>query len=353
MWKAYQVKGDIFKNFLDAVICREKGACLMSNIKKIAEMAGVSISTVSRVLNNHPYVNEQKRKEILAIIEKLNYTQNSNAIHLVRGKTNVIGVLLPFVNNQYYSAIIEGISREAAKHNYNMMLCQTGYNADKEVEVLNMLKMKKLDGVIICSKINACQEIEKYATFGPVVTCEDTISNTISSIHIDHYKTFALGMEYLIEKGHTRIGYCIGRSDSFNSQNRKKAYADALSSIHVTPREEWQFVDCFTVEDGVRIVQSLLHMKERPTALLVSCNHIAAGIVTAAQKNGLSIPGDLTIIGCDDQQVAEILDITTIAHSSVEVGAGAFTILYDQIMNREAEVKRMELFAKLTERLTT
>lgn len=326
---------------------------MMTNIKKIAELAGVSVSTVSRVLNNHPYVNEQKRKEILAIIEKLNYTQNSNAIHLVRGKTNVIGVLLPFINNQYYSAIIEGISREAVKYNYNMMLCQTDNSADKEIEILNMLKMKKLDGIIICSKVNVCKEIEKYSKFGPIVTCEDTASSTISSIYIDHYKTFALGMNYLIERGHTRIGYCFGRSNSFNSQNRKQAYRDALSSIHVRTKEEWEFVDCYTIEDGTRVVQSLLHMKERPTALLVSCNHIAAGIVTAAKKSGLYIPSDLTIIGCDDQQVAEILDITTIAHSSVEVGAGAFTILHDQIASREKEVKRIELFAKLTERLTT
>ena len=84
----------------------------MTNIRKIAELAGVSVSTVSRVLNNHPYVNEQKRKEILAIIEELNYTQNVNAIHLVKGKTNVIGVLLPHVNDQYYSAIIEEYQRK-------------------------------------------------------------------------------------------------------------------------------------------------------------------------------------------------------------------------------------------------
>ena len=112
----------------------------MTNIRKIAELAGVSVSTVSRVLNNHPYVNEQKRKEILAIIEELNYTQNVNAIHLVKGKTNVIGVLLPHVNDQYYSAIIEGISKETAKNSYNMMLCQTNYNEEKELEILNMLK---------------------------------------------------------------------------------------------------------------------------------------------------------------------------------------------------------------------
>ncbi|MDR0269506.1 LacI family DNA-binding transcriptional regulator [Paenibacillus sp.] len=325
----------------------------MPNIKKIAEMAGVSISTVSRVLNNHPYVNEEKRKEILSIIEKLNYSQNSNAIHLVRGKTNVIGVLLPFVNHQYYSAIIEGISKMAAKHHYNIMLCQTGYSPEKEIEVLNMLKMKKLDGVIICSTINGWEKLEKYVKFGPIVTCEETESTSLSSVYIDHYKTFALGMEYLIKHGHTQIGYCIGRNHSINSLNRKRAYLDALSSIQGIPKEEWKFADCFTVEDGTHVVQSLLQMKERPTALLVSCNHIAAGIVRAASKSGLSIPGDLTIIGCDDQQIAEILDITTIAHSSIDVGADAFTLLHDQITKKNEEIKKVELFPKLTERLTT
>lgn len=309
-------------------------------------MAGVSISTVSRVLNNHPYVNEQKRIEILSIIEKLNYSQNSNAVHLVRGKTNVIGVVLPFVNHQYYSAIIEGISRMAAKHHYNIMLCQTGYSPEKEIEVLDMLKMKKLDGVIICSTINGWQELEKYVKFGPIVTCEDTVSSYMSSVYIDHYKTFALGMEYLIEHGHRRIGYCVGRKNSINSLNRKQAYLDALSSIQVMPKEEWGFVDCFTVEDGTRVVQSLLQMKERPTALLVSCNHIAAGIVKAAPKSGLSIPGDLTIIGCDDQQIAEILEITTIAHSSVDVGAGAFTLLHDHITKKNKETKKNRVISK-------
>lgn len=256
----------------------------MTNIRKIAELAGVSVSTVSRVLNNHPYVNEQKRKEILAIIEELNYTQNVNAIHLVKGKTNVIGVLLPHVNDQYYSAIIEGISKETAKNNYNMMLCQTNYSEERELEILHMLKMKKLDGVIICSRANSKEKLEEYTKFGPIVMCEEIDSKCISSVHIDYYKVFSHGMKSLIDVGHTRIGYCIGRSNSINSQRRKKAYEDSLQQSIVTPLETWKFEGCFTVEDGRNVIREWAHMSVKPTAFLVSCNHIAAGMVTEAKN---------------------------------------------------------------------
>lgn len=325
----------------------------MTNIKKIAEIAGVSVSTVSRVLNNHPYVNEEKRKEILAIIEELNYTQNVNAIHLVRGKTNVIGVLLPHVNNQYYSAIIEGISKETAKKNYNMMLCQTNYSVERELEILHMLKMKKLDGLIICSRVNNQEKIEEYTKFGPIVTCEEIESKLISSVHIDHYKVFSQGMKYVLDNGHTRIGYCIGRNNSINSQKRKQAFEDALQEISTESQAEWKFKECFTVEDGRNVTREWIKMPLKPTAFLVSCNPIAAGMVTEAKKQGIRIPEELAIIGCDDQEVADILGITTIAHSSKAVGRKAFELLYEKITAEKVSVKNIELLPQLTERETT
>ncbi|MGE6538861.1 LacI family DNA-binding transcriptional regulator [Bacillus luti] len=325
----------------------------MTNIRKIAELAGVSVSTVSRVLNNHPYVNEQKRKEILAIIEELNYTQNVNAIHLVKGKTNVIGVLLPHVNDQYYSAIIEGISKETAKKNYNMMLCQTNYSEERELEILNMLKMKKLDGVIICSRANSKEKLEEYTKFGPIVMCEEIDSNSISSVHIDYYKVFLRGMKSLVEAGHTSIGYCIGRSNSINSQRRKQAYEDSLQQIAVTPIEAWKFKGCFTVEDGRNVIREWACMAVKPTAFLVSCNHIAAGMVTEAKKQGIRIPEDITIIGCDDQDVADILGITTISYSSKNVGVKAFELLHEKISDEQIDVKHVELLPELVQRETT
>ena len=330
-----------------------EGESEVTNIKKIAEIAGVSVSTVSRVLNDHPYVSDKKRKEILAIIEELNYTQNVNAIHLVRGRTNVIGVLLPHVKDQYYSAIIEGISKEAAKRNYNMMLCQTNYSVEKELEILRMLKMKKLDGLVICSRMNDRETIEAYTRFGPIVTCEEIESPSITSVHIDHYKVFSKGMKHVIEKGHTCIGYCIGRDNSINSQKRKQAYDEAYQTIAMQPREEWKFTECFTVENGREVMREWMEMEMKPTAFLVSCNPIAAGMVTEAKKRGIRIPEDVAIIGCDDQEVADILGITTIAHSSKAVGMKAFELLYEKITDEKMNVKNIELLPQLTERETT
>ena len=117
----------------------------MPNIKEIAKLAGVSVSTVSRVLNNHKYVNEQKRAKVLQIIEEHNYVQNSNAVHPSTGKTKVLGVTLPMVNNQYYSTILEGIAAEAARHDYKLMVCQTNNSLEHERSILQLLANKKID----------------------------------------------------------------------------------------------------------------------------------------------------------------------------------------------------------------
>lgn len=121
----------------------------MANIKQIAQTAGVSISTVSRVLNNHPYVKEEKRKRVLDAVEELNYAKNINAIHLIKGKTYTIGVMLPFINLPYFSTIIEGIGNEALAAGYHINLCQTNYDSIEELRVLEMMKMKQFDGMII------------------------------------------------------------------------------------------------------------------------------------------------------------------------------------------------------------
>ncbi|MBG9566853.1 LacI family DNA-binding transcriptional regulator [Brevibacillus agri] len=327
----------------------------MANIREIARLAGVSVSTVSRVLNNHPYVSEQKRAEIMRIIKERNYVQNSNAVHLSTGKTMVVGVTLPLVNNQYYSSIIEGIAAEAARHQYNLMVCQTNNSSEQEQSILRLLKNKKMDGLIMCSRANGCETIDEYAQYGPIITCEANETAFVSSVHIDHYETFRIGMDYLLGKGHRKIGYCIGRTNSFNSQHRKRAYHDRLRSVGVTPAPEWAFENCLTVQDGKDIAQRIGQMEERarPSALIVSCNHIAAGIVKEAGRLGLCIPDDLAIIGCDDQPVGELLEITTVSSPSSLMGQYAFEMLYDRIIHQRKEKEVRELPPLLVERRTT
>lgn len=112
----------------------------MTNIKDLAKMAGVSVSTVSRVLNNYPYINEEKRNAVLKAIKETNYHKNINAVNLSKGKTQMIGVVLPFSDYPYFSLILKGISRQAHKHNYKLILFQTGYIESREMEALQMLK---------------------------------------------------------------------------------------------------------------------------------------------------------------------------------------------------------------------
>jgi len=324
----------------------------MANIRQIAEMAGVSVATVSRVLNNRPYVSEEKRKAVMKAVRELNYKQNIHAIHLKTGKTHTVGVILPFVNHPYFGAILEGIASEALKANHRLIVCQTNYDPDEEIGLLESLKMKQMDGVIICSKAADWERIEPYAVHGPIVACEDTGDKDISSVYIDHYGGFMTGMRYLIEKGHRRIGYCIGRGHSFNSRNRKRAFRDALEQIGEVPRREWMFEQCLTIEDGVRVVHDLSKMKERPSALLVSSDLVAAGIIMEARRRGWRIPGDLAVMGFDNLPIAQVLDLSTIEHPGRQMGECAFRLLLSGIGKARPEPERIELPYRLIERGT-
>jgi LacI family purine nucleotide synthesis repressor len=324
----------------------------LANIKEIAKLAKVSVSTVSRVLNNHAYVSEEKRKAIFAAIESLDYSRNMNAVHLLKGKTNVIGVMLPFINHPYFTRLVEGISAEAFKQNYQLMLCQTNYNVSDEIKVLEMLKMKQIDGIIICSKHMPLDQIEAYTRYGPIVACEDVGNSPISSVFLDHYKSFQKGMQYLINKGHRHIGFCLGRNHGVNSQMRRKAYMDALTSIHEPIREEWIFYQTYRIEDGVKVLRNLLNLESRPTALLVTSDQVAAGIIMEARKNDIRVPEELAIIGFDNQPIAEVFDLTTIDNQLLEMGALSFRIAYDRITKKMEKPEYHELEYRLIERAT-
>ncbi|RAK15465.1 LacI family transcriptional regulator [Anoxybacillus vitaminiphilus] len=299
----------------------------MGNIREIAKLAGVSVATVSRVLNHYPYVKEEKRKAVWEAIEKLNYTRNINAVHLSRGKTSIIGIIIPYVNHPYFSTITEGIAAEALRNGYHLLLFQTNYDIKKEIDALEMLKMKQVDGIIICSRTVDWERIEAYSQYGPIVLCEDVKGRNLSSVSIDHYYAFLMGMNYLIKKGHRKIGYCIGRITGTNSKARQAAYQEALKQINERPRPEWIFDQCLYIEDGERVVASLLRMKERPTALLVSSDQVAAGIITFGKNKGLKIPENLAVLSFDNHPISEALNITTIELPLSVMGKKAFHMI--------------------------
>ncbi|MFP3847177.1 LacI family DNA-binding transcriptional regulator [Priestia filamentosa] len=319
----------------------------MANIKDIAKIAGVSVTTVSRVLNNHPYVSKEKKEAVLRAMEEYNYRRNINAVHLSKGKTFLVGVVIPFTNHPSFGLIFEGIANEAVKNNYKLVVFQTNYEKNREMEALKMLQHKQIDALIICSRSCSWDVIDEYVEYGPIILCEDSRGRNVSSTFIDHYKCFFNGLEYLYNKGHKKIGYCVGRKSGPNSKLRKKAYKDFLNKVNLLFDPNYIFFECFKFEDGVRVVQQLTRMDDPPTALLVASDVVASGIITYCKEKEILIPNDLSILGFDNQPIAKIMNITTLEIPLVEIGRKLFLQAIDKRKNSHEEID-----VKLIERQT-
>lgn len=315
----------------------------MANIKELAKMAGVSVTTVSRVLNNHPYVSEEKKKAVLEAIEISNYQKNINAVHLSKGKTQLMGIVLPFSDHPYFAQLLKGIAGQALEHNYKLILFQTDYMESREMEALQMLKLKQIDSLIICSRTCDWSVIEEHLPFGPIVVCENSKGKKVSSTFVDHYKIFFDALEYLYKKGHRKIGYCIGRKLGTNSQHRELAYRDFHEKYSLPYNPAYIMDGCLYFEDGEKVINQIRKMEIPPSALLVTSDQVAAGMAICCQKHSISIPDELAIIGFDNEPIAKMMNITTIEIPLVEMGKNLFIqALNGNLTNEELSVELIE-----------
>ncbi|PEY27829.1 NTD biosynthesis operon regulator NtdR [Bacillus cereus] len=289
----------------------------MVTIKEIAKLCNVSNATVSRVLNNHPYVNSEKREKILKIMEDLNYTPSSIARNLRINKTQTIALSIPNIDHPFFGKLAKEISKELLKYNYKLLIYQTFYEKKVELELLSLLENKAVGGVILASLENNWENIEHYLAHGPILLCNEYEEN--ASIPIICYDEFEAGykaVKHLINKGHIKIGFCF---DSLNSQaqlKRKKGYIHALKESQLSYKKQWLFGDAITIEDGFRIFEKLDKLKDRPTALFTGNDQVAAGVIKSATLKGYNIPTDLAVCGYDNQSICKV---TTPTISTIDI----------------------------------
>lgn len=292
----------------------------MTNIRDLAREAEVSVTTVSRVLNDHPYVAEDKRRAVQDAITKLGYIRNQTAVQLSTGQTKTIGVMLPYVDHPYHAAILHGIAQCAFEEGYRFLTWQTNYIASHEQTVLQAFAQREVDGLIVVSHSLPVDEILRYEQYGPIVFCEH--HEDVSSVYINHYTAFQSGLKTLQSFGHTQIGICLGRPDSTNSRARKQAYQDTVSPEDTS----WIYQQALTIEDGADIARQWSNQSCRPSALLTASDHVAAGIILELRKQGYRIPEDLAVIGFDGSDLAVVLNLTTVAVPYETIGRQAFSI---------------------------
>jgi LacI family transcriptional regulator len=326
----------------------------MATIGDVAKLAGLSRATVSRVLNNHPYVSEEKKRLVHEAMDQLGYVPNSIAQRLRTQTMETVAVLVSRISNPFFSKMVEVMENIATENNFQLIVCQTGSNKSRELVYLDWLKTKQVGGVILASSQNDWDKIKDYKEFGPIMFCNEfPLEAEAPIVRLDQFKGGYLGTKHLIEKGYREIAYCSGDRTSTNMNDRKRGFDHALKEYGLTMPEDWWFEGTLDIEDGRRVLRKIVTLKKRPSAVFTGSDEVAAGIINEAKKNGLNVPKDLAVVGFDDQPIAELTDpqITTIHQPTEEIGEKSMSLMIDFLKGvKKPKQQIIELPLHLVER---
>ncbi|MGG5310626.1 LacI family DNA-binding transcriptional regulator [Enterococcus mundtii] len=296
----------------------------MANIRDIAKRTGYSVSTVSRVINQHPYVDEAKRTEILKVIKELNYVPNANARQLSSGKTKNIGVILPYTNHPYFDQLLSGIIEVAFSEGYKVTLLPTNYQIKREQQYLEEFAAKAFDGLIITSRANPLELLLDYQRYGPIVFCEKIEDLEVTSVYIDRKQSITDGLSFLKDQGVKRLGVTLGRTGrmSYNSKITLKLCKEIFPEFNEAD-VYWQ---CIDTEHGK---QAGGFFKERGIdGIFTNSDTVAAGVLQSYKKQ--KIP----IVGRENMLISEILNFSTIDHHLKQCGETAFRLFLNDTVEQ-------------------
>jgi len=327
---------------METISCRLEGVN-MATIEDVARLAGLSRTTVSRVINNHPYVSGEKKEAVMKAMNSLGYVPNSSARSLRNQKTGMIAVLIPRIMNPFFSQLIDSLEMAASEQGYQLIVCQTRYSKEKELSYLNLLKTKQVDGVILASIQNKWDIIKHFLQYGPIILCnEDDENATVPTVFADQVYGAYIATKHLIELGHKKIAYCSRSSNSKVSRKRETGFLKAMFEHQLQCEENLIFRDTATIEDGKEILHQIKKMKVRPTAIFTGSDEVAAGVISEAIRYGWDIPSDLAVVGFDNQSIANLLHptITTVHQPIDELASLALKLLVEKLHTKSYQTRQ-------------
>nr|WP_263394042.1 catabolite control protein A [Streptococcus sp. Marseille-Q6470] len=324
-------------------------------IYDVAREAGVSMATVSRVVNGNKNVKENTRKKVLEVIDRLDYRPNAVARGLASKRTTTVGVVIPDITNTYFAALAKGIDDIAEMYKYNIVLANSDEDDEKEVAVVNTLFSKQVDGIIfmgyhLTEKIRS--EFSRSRT--PVVLAGTVdVEHQLPSVNIDYKNATADAVRHLLKRN-KKIAFVSGPLvDDINGKIRLVGYKDALKEAGVNYSEGLVFESKYRYDDGYALAERLVSSKA--TAAIVTGDELAAGLLNGLADHGISVPEDFEIITSDDSQIARYTrpNLTTIAQPLYDLGAISMRMLTKIMHKEELEEREVLLPHGLTERKST
>jgi DNA-binding LacI/PurR family transcriptional regulator len=330
-----------------------------ATIIDIAEKLGISASTVSRALSDHPDINNETKKKVKKVAKELHYTPNPIAQSLKRNRTTTIGVIVPEIKHDFFSSAISGIEDVAYQSGYTIILCQSNESYEREIINANLLMNHRVAGIAV----SISQDTKNGEHFNellrrkiPLVffdrVCEDV---NASKVVIDDYKSAFDAVTYLIKRGYKRIAHFSGPKELWICKKRLSGYLDALEEARLSSPAKIIRYGGLHEQDGYKSMDSLLEEKTIPDAIFAVNDPVAIGAFQRIKEAGLKIPDNVAIMGFSNNKITSLVDpqLTTVDQPSFEMGKKSAQILIDSIEGRMLEPTTVVLDAKLIVRGST
>lgn len=316
---------------------------MTAKLKDIAEYLNISVSTVSRVINNKNRVDGETREMVLKALEKFQYSPNEIARSLKSKTTKAIGLIVPDISNYFFSMVLKGVEAEVRKHGYYLILCNSDEDKEREKEYVKFLLQKQISGLIIAIEGFEASFFVQYKKLGiPVVFIDNLpkIDENYDYVAIDNKKAGYELVNHLIEAGHSKIAIITGLLNESTASERYKGWEKALLEHDIPIKKKWIGIGDFKQESGYHIMQDFLKQEEIVTAVFAANNLLAYGAMHAIKEAGLKVPDDISVVCFDAIDFTGLLkpQITSVIQPAEEIGRIAGEIIIRKILNTGTKI---------------
>ena len=320
-------------------------------IREVAQRAGVSISTVSRVVNNSAPVNQPIRDRVLQAIEALGYTPDKSAQALKKQKTGIIGVIIPDISNPFFSLMVRGVERAARSYDYSVIICDTNNELELENDAIDILVHERAEGVVLTSNEQRNDKINRLLRRNiPVVAADRRLESAhVSSVFIDGMRDSQLLTRYMLELGYQNITFLAGPDYVTTAQDRLQGFMQTMKAHHLpAPNVQPQLSD-YTYESGYQTTKDLLMNGPLPEAIIAANDLMAIGALRALEQQQLKVPQDIGLAGFDHIPLSDWIKprLTTVDIPAYDIGWQAMELLIDVVLRREPPQQKMIHSSKL------
>jgi len=313
----------------------------MANIQQVAAEAGVSVATVSRYINKPDTVAPKTRVKVKEAIQKLNYEPSSLGRNLRKSESRLFIVLIPSISNPFYFEIIKGIETEALKKQYNIMLCETASDPEREEIYFELVRTRMADGIISMDPAVNIKTLQEMSDRYAIVQCSEySIDTDIAYVSIDSVSAAYQAVKHLINIGNKKIALINSDKSFLYARQREEGYLKALEEYNITKNDDYiYYTDELDFQAGERAMRAILNNEERPTAVFAVSDVLAIGALKTIQAYGLKVPDDIAVVGFDKISFSNMTNptLTTISQPMYEMGRTAAKMLLDKIKGEEIE----------------